>query len=137
MVNGEFKVYHSPFTIYHLPLIMRRPERVAEQLREEITEIVGYELDDPRLIAVTVTDVRVSDDKRDAKVFVTVQGDENEIHEAMKALKNAENFVRGQLALSLDLHHAPHIHFVRDTVEEKAGRIDRILEKLSIGKDEE
>lgn len=110
---------------------MRRPERVAEQLREEITEIVGYELDDPRLIAVTVTDVRVSDDKRDAKVFVTVAGDENEIQEAMKALRNAEGFVRGQLALNLDLHHAPHIHFVRDTVEEKAGRIDKILEKLN------
>lgn len=111
---------------------MRRPERVAEQLREEITEIVGYELDDPRLIAVTVTDVRVSDDKRDAKVFVTVSGDENEISEAMKALHNAENFVRGQLALSLDLHHAPHIHFVRDILEEKAGRVDKILEELNI-----
>lgn len=109
---------------------MRRPERVAEQLREEITEIVGYELDDPRLIAVTVTDVRVSDDKRDAKVFVTVEGDENEIREAMKALHHAENFVRGQLALSLNLHHAPHIHFVRDVLEEKAGRVDKILDEL-------
>lgn len=115
---------------------MRRPERIAEQLREEITEIVGYELDDPRLIAVTVTDVRVSDDKRDAKVFVTIEGTENEIRDAMKALRNAENFVRGQVALNLDLHHAPHIHFIRDTVEEKAGRIDKILEELSIGKDE-
>ena len=111
---------------------MRRPERIAEQLREEITEIVGYELDDPRLIAVTVTDVRVSDDKRDAKVYVTVEGDETEIREAMKALRNAENFVRGQVALSLDLHHAPHIHFVRDTLEEKAGRVDRILEELNL-----
>ena len=111
---------------------MRRPERVAEQLREEITEIVGYELDDPRLIAVTVTDVRVSDDKRDAKVFVTVAGDEKEIREAMKALRNAESFVRGQVALNLDLHHAPHIHFVRDTIEEKAGRIDQILEELKV-----
>lgn len=110
---------------------MRRPERIAEQLREEITEIVGYELDDPRLIAVTVTDVKMSDDKRDAKVFVTVSGDENEIREAMKALHHAENFVRGQVALNLDLHHAPHVHFVRDTVEEKAGRIDQILEELN------
>lgn len=109
---------------------MRRPERVAEQLREEITEIVGYELDDPRLIAVTVTDVTVSDDRRDAKVFVTVEGDENEIREAMKALQNAEKFVRSQLALSLNLHHAPHIHFVRDVTEEKAGRIEKILDEM-------
>lgn len=112
---------------------MRRPERIAEQLREEVTEIVGYELEDPRLIAVTVTDVRVSDNKRDAKVYVTVEGDEHEIREAMKALRNAESYVRGQVALNLDLHHAPHIHFVRDTVEEKAGRINRILEELNTG----
>lgn len=109
---------------------MRRPERLAETLRAEITEIVGYELDDPRLEAVTVTDVRVSPDLRDAKVYVTIQGDEKEIREAMKALHNAENFVRGQVAISLDIHHAPHIHFARDTVEEKAGRIEQILEEL-------
>ena len=52
---------------------MRRPERLAEVLREAITEIVGYELDDPRLLTVTVTEVRVSDNLRDAKVYVTVQ----------------------------------------------------------------
>lgn len=111
---------------------MRRPERIAEQLREEITEIVGYELEDPRLLAVTVTDVRVSENKRDAKVYVTVEGDENEIREAMKALHHAEKFVRQQVALNLNIHHAPHIHFVRDTVEEKAGRIDKILEELNL-----
>jgi ribosome-binding factor A len=111
---------------------MRRPERIAEQLREQITEIVGYELEDPRLIAVTVTDVRVSENKRDARVYVTVEGDENEIREAMKALQKAEKFVRQQVALNLNIHHAPHIHFVRDTVEEKAGRIDRILEELNL-----
>lgn len=109
---------------------MRRPERLAETLRAEITEIVGYELEDPRLEAVTVTDVRVSPDLRDAKVYVTIQGDEKEIREAMKALHNAENFVRSQVAISLDIHHAPHIHFARDTVEEKAGRIEQILEEL-------
>lgn len=109
---------------------MRRPERLAETLREEITEIVGYELDDPRLEAVTVTDVRVSPDLRDAKVYVTIQGEEKEIREAMKALHNAENFVRSQVAMNLNIHHAPHIHFARDTVEEKAGRIEQILEEL-------
>lgn len=109
---------------------MRRPERLAETLREEITEIVGYELEDPRLESVTVTEVRVSPDLRDAKVFVIVQGDEKEIREAMKALHHAENYVRGQVALSLNIHHAPHIHFARDTVEEKASRIEEILGEL-------
>ena len=55
-------------------LAMRRPERVADILREEISQIVGYELEDPRLTMVTVTDVRLSDNLRDARVFVTVAG---------------------------------------------------------------
>ncbi len=110
---------------------MRRPERLAEVLREEITEIVGYELDDPRLLTVTVTDVRVSDNLRDAKVYVTVQGDENEIKEALKALQNAATFVRQQVALSLDLRHAPHLNFVRDTAEENAVRVEEVIQGLT------
>lgn len=108
---------------------MRRSERLAEVVREEVTEIVGFELEDPRLIAVTVTDVQVSDNLRDAKVFVLVKGEEDEIKAAMKALQHASAFVRGQLALNLDLHHAPQIHFVRDTVEENAARIEELLKK--------
>ncbi len=110
---------------------MRRPERLAEVLRGEITEIVGYELDDPRLLTVTVTDVRVSDNLRDAKIYVTVQGDENEIKEALKALQHAAPFVRQQVALSLDLRHAPHLNFVRDTVEENAARIEEVIQGLT------
>lgn len=109
---------------------MRRPERLAQTLREAIMEIVGYELEDPRVEAVTVTDVRVSEDLRDAKVYVLIDGDEKEIREAMKALQHAEKYVRSQVAMTLCIAHAPHIHFARDTVEEKAGRIDQILEEL-------
>ncbi len=109
---------------------MRRPERLAETLREAITEIVGYELDDPRLIAVTVTDVRVSDNLREAKIFVVVQGDENETKLALKALQNAATFVRQQVAMNLDLRHAPILNFVRDTVEENAIRVEELLQEL-------
>ena len=136
MVN--FKNNHLPLTIYNLQLdFMRRPEKLAVTLREEISEIVGYELEDPRLAAITVTDVRVSDNMRDAKVYVLVEGDEKEINGAMRALHNAENFVRQQVALNLNVNHAPHIHFVRDTIEERGNRIDRLLEEIVILKDED
>ena len=110
---------------------MRRPERLAESLREQITEIVGFEMDDPRLLAVTVTDVRVSENMRDAKVFVIVQGSEDETKAALKALQNAATFVRQQVALNLDLRHAPVINFVRDTVEENAVRVDSLIRDLT------
>src|SRR5258705_3906343 len=98
---------------------MRRPERVADIIREELSQIVGYELEDPRLTMVTVTDVRVSDNGRDAQVFVTVAGDEKEHAHALDALRHAAPYVRNQLSLSLNLPRTPHIHFVRDRVEDE------------------
>jgi len=106
---------------------MHRPERVADILREEISQIVGYELEDPRLGMVTVTDVRVSDNGRDAQVFVTVAGDEKEHAQALAALRHAAPYVRQQVGLSLNLPRTPHIHFVRDRVEEEGERVDKLL----------
>ena len=110
---------------------MRRPERLAETLKEEIAEVVGYELDDPRLERVTVTDVKVTDDLRDAKVYVVVEGSEEEIDQAMKALRHAATYVRSQAAMDLSLRYAPHITFVRDTAEENASRVGRILDEMA------
>src|SRR3954464_12836898 len=109
---------------------MRRPERVAEMLREEISEIVGYELEDPRVQAVTVTDVRLSENLRDASVYVLVEGSEDEILAALSALRHAAPFVRKQVGFALNLRHTPEIHFIRDTVEERGARMDRLLEVL-------
>ena len=109
---------------------MRRPERVADILREEISQIVGYELEDPRLTMVTVTDVRLSDNLRNAQVFVTVIGDEEEHRLALSALHRAAPYVRKQLSLSLNLPRTPEIHFLRDSVEEKGERVDQLLEKI-------
>jgi ribosome-binding factor A len=109
---------------------MRRPERVAELIREEVTQIVGYELDDPRVASVTVTDVRVADNLRDARVFVLVEGTEAERLAALTALQKAAPYVRRQLGTALNLRYTPEIHFVRDTVEEKAARVDELLSQI-------
>ena len=109
---------------------MRRPERVAEQVREEIVQIVGYELDDPRLTMVTVTDVRMAENLRDAKIFVTVAGTDEDAAKALKALQKAAPYVRRQLATALNLRHAPQLNFVRDAVEERAARVDSLLEEI-------
>ena len=111
---------------------MRRPERLGEALKIEIAEVVGFELDDPRLEMVTVTDVEVASDLRDAKVYVLIRGSQEEIDKALKTLRHASTYVRQQVALNLDLRHAPHIHFVRDTAEENASRVSEILQDLQI-----
>ncbi len=104
-------------------------------MKEEIAEVVGFELDDPRLGSATVTDVVVADDLKDAKVYVFIRGTTAEIDKALKALRNASTFVRQQVAMNLDLRHAPHLHFLRDTAEENASRVSEILDDIVI-KDE-
>ncbi|HEX8557555.1 MAG TPA: 30S ribosome-binding factor RbfA [Pyrinomonadaceae bacterium] len=109
---------------------MRRPEQLAEVIREEVSQIVGYELEDPRVERVTVTDVRVTENLRDASVYVTAEGTEAEKAEAMKALQKAAPYVRRQLGVALNLRYTPELHFVRDTVEEAATRVESLLSEI-------
>lgn len=111
-------------------LDMRRPQRVADILRDEITQIVGYELEDPRITMVTVTDVRLSENLKAARVYVTVAGDEEEHKSALAALRKAAPYVRKQVGLSLNLPRTPEIHFVRDRIEEEGERVDKLLAKI-------
>ena len=129
MLSEQLSTFHFPLSVVHC--FMRRAERLAETLREEIAEVVGFELDDPRVEMVTVTDVSVADDLRDAKVYVLVDGSEDEIKSALRALQHAASFVRQQVSLNLSLRFAPHLHFVRDTAEENATRVGSILSDLS------
>jgi ribosome-binding factor A len=110
--------------------VMHRTERFTDTLRDEISQIVGFELEDPRLTTVTVTDVRLSSDKRNARVYVTVAGDEEEHKSALNALKHAAPYVRKQLGLSLNLPRTPELHFVRDRVEEQGDRVDQLLREI-------
>ncbi|HEY8227109.1 MAG TPA: 30S ribosome-binding factor RbfA [Pyrinomonadaceae bacterium] len=109
---------------------MHRTERAADALREEIAQIVGYELEDPRLSLVTVTDVRMAADMRTAKVYVTVAGNEEEHKAALSALRHAAPYVRKQLGFSLNLPRTPELFFVRDRVEEEGERVDQLLDQI-------
>ena len=109
---------------------MRRPEQLAELIREELAQVVGYEMDDPRVEAVTVTDVRVTENLRDARVFVLVEGTDDEKAAALTALRKAANYLRRRLGLALNLKYTPELHFVRDTVEERAARVDELLKQI-------
>ena len=109
---------------------MRRPEQLAELIREELAQVVGYEMDDPRVEAVTVTEVRVTDNLRDARVFVLAEGTDEEKTQALLALRKAAPYIRRQLGLALNLKYTPELHFVRDTVEEKATRVEELLAQI-------
>ena len=115
---------------------MRRPEQLAEVIREEVSQIVGFELEDPRVESVTVTDVRVTENLRDATIYFTAAGTEAERLAAGKALQHAAPYVRRQLGTLLNLRYTPELHFVRDTVEESAARVEELLSKIELSKED-
>ena len=99
-------------------------------MREEISQIVSYELQDPRLAMVTVTDVRVAANLKSAKVYVTVAGNEEDHKVALAALRHAAPYLRKEIGLSLNIPHIPDLHFLRDRVEEEGQRVDQLLARI-------
>ncbi|HXG65907.1 MAG TPA: 30S ribosome-binding factor RbfA [Blastocatellia bacterium] len=105
----------------------RRPERVAEQIKEEVSLIISGDLQDPRIGFVTVTDATVTPDLRYAKIFVSVLGSDEQVKESLAALEHARGFVRRQLGVALRLKRTPELHFVYDETIQTAARIEEIL----------
>jgi len=105
----------------------RRAERLAEQIREELSLIIAGEVEDPKVGFVTVTEAKVSADLRTAKVYVSVLGTEDEVRESMAALKHAAGFIRNQLGVVLRMKRTPDLHFVYDDTDLRAARIEELL----------
>jgi ribosome-binding factor A len=107
----------------------RRALRVSEAVREELSAIIGFESDDPRLTAVEVTDVHLSSDGRHASIRVAVRGNERDQKESLGALDHARHYLRRELASRLSLHHVPELHFQHDRDPDVENRIDFLLKR--------
>lgn len=105
----------------------RRPERLGEQIREELSLIIGGEVEDPRLGFVTVTGAKLSADLRTAKIYVSILGDEDEVKGSLTALRHASGFIRHQLGAVLRMRYTPELHFVYDDADVRAARIEELL----------
>jgi ribosome-binding factor A len=118
-------------------MLGRRIDRIEEQLRIELSEIIEREIQDPRIGLTTVTAVKVSPDLRHAHVFVTVLGDAAQRKKALDGLRSAASFVRR--SLSKRLHHLrriPELTFDYDDALEKGLRIEELLDQIKHDKDE-
>ena len=107
----------------------RRTLRVSEALREELSEIIGFETQDPRLLAIEVVDAHVSADGRHATVRVVARGSEREQKESMAALEHARHYLRHEVASRLSLRHVPELHFDQDRNPDVESRIDFLLKR--------
>ena len=108
-----------------------RRERVAEQLREEISLLMMREMKDPRVRLASVSAVNVSPDLRQAHVMVSAAGGDDSRHSVVAALQHAEGFVRAQLGHRLEnLRTIPHLHFELDESIAYGVRVSTLLRDL-------
>src|SRR3984893_18917993 len=108
-----------------------RPERVADQIRAEVSTIIARELQDPGIGFITITKVQVSPDLQHARVYYTTLGDPAARKNTAKALERASPFMRRQIGQRLRLRRAPELEFRLDASIEQQDRVERLLQGLS------
>ncbi len=106
----------------------KRAERVSDQMKQEIADILMRKIKDPRIGFVTVTDVEVADDLRNAKVFVSVYGGDKE--ESLKGLKSAAPFIRSELGKRMRMRFLPELLFRFDSTVERGAHIMELLRDI-------
>ena len=112
-----------------------RAERVSEALREELGEMIAYELTDPRIGEATVTEVLVSPDMRHAQVRLHLSTNLTQQKETIRALDGARHFLRRQLAERLSLFRVPELHFEADVpVADGKSRMDHLMKRIRRGR---
>jgi ribosome-binding factor A len=108
----------------------KRAERVSEAIKRETSILILQELKDPDVVNVTVTDVETSDDLRNARVFVSVMGDEETKKRSMTGLERAKGFLRSEVGRRLGLRYAPELTFKLDKTLDRALRIEEVLREI-------
>lgn len=108
----------------------RRPEQVAETVRQVIADLLITELRDPRIGFVTLTRATVTLDLSHATITVSVMGDEADKERALEGLRSAAGFLRSRVGRALTSRIVPELHFELDRGLEHAARINQILADL-------
>lgn len=108
---------------------IHRASRLNEQLRREITDIVRTQLRDPRIGAVTITDVRVTADLDFARIFFTTL-EPDAAGSSLEGLRAAAAYIRGELGRRLHIRHVPELRFQPDETLEHARRIESLLAQV-------
>ncbi len=108
----------------------KRSDRVGHLIQKEISAILLEVIKDPRVGFITLTEVKVSDDLKSARVYFSTIGSEEEKRETVKGLNSAKGCIQGELGRRLKLRYTPKITFFYDGSFERADRIDRLLKDI-------
>ena len=111
-----------------------RSRRVAESMREELSELIRFESDDPRIALVEVTQVVIAPDMRRADVLVALPPSEIDRRNALEGLDSARHFLRRKLMERLDLFRMPELRFRPDSVTGGDAPIERLMRRVRRGR---
>ncbi|KIL50515.1 MULTISPECIES: 30S ribosome-binding factor RbfA [Jeotgalibacillus] len=107
-----------------------RSNRVGEQMKKELGDIIGRKIKDPRIGFVTVTDVEVTGDLQQATVYITVLGDEEQRENTLRGLAKAKGFIRSEIGQRIRLRKTPELLFEFDESIETGNRIESLIRDL-------
>lgn len=107
-----------------------RAQRIADRIREELSEMLLHDISDPRLTGVSVTDVTVDRELAYASIYVSALEGSTRAEEILAALNHAKGYLRYELSHRIDLRSFPQLRFHWDPTFERADRIDQILASI-------
>jgi ribosome-binding factor A len=113
-----------------------RAGRLADRIAVLVAEMLERRIKDPRLGFVTVTEAKLTNDLREATVFYTVYGSDEEREETARALRSATGVIRTEVGRQLGLRHTPSLDFVPDALPGNAARIDDLVEQAKLADEE-
>jgi ribosome-binding factor A len=116
----------------HSKSIPGRGLRVADQIQRDLAELIAFELKDPRVGMITLTEVQVTPDYAHAKVFYTsLQDDPETVQNTLAGLRAASGYLRGQLGRRLTIHAIPELHFVHDTSTARGMELSKLIDEAN------
>jgi len=107
-----------------------RLERISDRIKEDLSEILIKEISDPRLVGVSITDVRVDRELAYADVYVSSIEGKIRSEEILAGLEHAQGFLRYTLSKQIELRVFPRLRFHWDPTPERAEEIERIIASL-------
>jgi ribosome-binding factor A len=108
----------------------RRARRVGEQILKEMAYLLLEKVKDPRVRNVTLTGIRLSNDLKQARVYFSVLGEEDQVVLAQAGMESAKGFIKREIGLRLSLRYVPDIRFIHDTSLAAGSHMERILDGL-------
>lgn len=116
----------------HSKNIPQRGQRVADQIQKDLSELIAFELKDPRVGMITLAEVQLTPDYAHAKIYFTMLKDDAEtVKNTLAGLNAASGYLRNQLGKRLHIHTLPQLHFVHDTSAERGMAMSALIDQAN------